>query len=192
MPRPRNFDTAAVVEAAKDAFWRNGYRRTGIAELEQCTGLSRSSLYRAFGKKSELFAAAVDTYIAGSLDPLIRPMENGVPSIGAVDDFFMRMRAIFRNDPRWAERGCLVMNAIAEMPDAIDAVSPVAAGLPRRLARAFGRCLAKPRTRSTATVRRRAEFLATTTVGVWITARSDRHRAARVCDAVRAEVRAWP
>jgi TetR/AcrR family transcriptional regulator, transcriptional repressor for nem operon len=185
------FEPEAVIASAKDAFWRHGYRQTGISELERCTGLSRSSLYHTFGTKRALFAAAVDVYVSESIDPLVAPMEHGAPSPDAVAAFFGRVAEIFRTDPDWAGRGCLIMNSIAEMAGSTGDISPVAAAFPKRLERAFNRCLKGPGRSPAAAVRRRSELLATTTVGVWLLARADRHRAARVCESVREEVRTW-
>ncbi len=38
MGRMPSFDRSAVVDAARDVFWRRGYAETGIAELEDATG----------------------------------------------------------------------------------------------------------------------------------------------------------
>ncbi len=60
MGRPRQFDTDAVLSAARAAFVRNGYRGTSIDDLLRATGLQRASLYSAFGSKRGLFIAALD------------------------------------------------------------------------------------------------------------------------------------
>jgi TetR/AcrR family transcriptional repressor of nem operon len=191
VPRPRTFDPAVVIASAKDAFWLHGYRQTGISELERCTGLSRSSLYQAFGPKRALFAAALDAYVSEAIDPLVAPIEHGPPSPESVAAFFGRLAEIFRTDTLWAGRGCMLINALAEMAGEAREIAAMAAGFPRRLERAFNRCLKGPGKGPSATVRRRSELLATTTVGVWLLARGDRYRAARVCESVRDEVRTW-
>ena len=53
---------SAVLIAARDLFWERGYEGTSIADLEQRTGLNRSSLYLEFGSKRDLFQAALDCY----------------------------------------------------------------------------------------------------------------------------------
>jgi TetR/AcrR family transcriptional repressor of nem operon len=57
--RPRQFDTDAAVEAARDAFVRGGYRGTSIDDLLRATRLQRASLYSAFGSKRGLFITAL-------------------------------------------------------------------------------------------------------------------------------------
>jgi TetR/AcrR family transcriptional repressor of nem operon len=63
MARPREFDEAAVVQAATAVFWEQGYRRTTPKDLMAATGLSKSSLYNTFGSKAGLFARAVERYV---------------------------------------------------------------------------------------------------------------------------------
>jgi AcrR family transcriptional regulator len=69
MGRHQGFDTTEVVQAARDAFWGTGLDGTSLPALERATGLSRSSIYHAFGSKRGLFDAAVQDY----LDTVVRP-----------------------------------------------------------------------------------------------------------------------
>ena len=48
MGRTATFDRADAVRAARGVFWNQGYEATSIPDLEQATGLKRSSLYHAF------------------------------------------------------------------------------------------------------------------------------------------------
>ena len=54
MARPRTFDEADVVEAARDQFWNRGYAATSVDDLTAATGLGKGSLYGAFGDKHSL------------------------------------------------------------------------------------------------------------------------------------------
>lgn len=60
--RPREFDDGAVIEAAMDVFWSNGYEATSAQELVERTGLGRGSLYNAFGSKQQLYHEALTRY----------------------------------------------------------------------------------------------------------------------------------
>ncbi|WP_262847504.1 TetR/AcrR family transcriptional regulator [Mumia quercus] len=62
MPRPRKFDEQDVLEAARDAFWRDGYAGTSVQDLTEATGLKTQSLYGAFGSKHDLFLRVLDEY----------------------------------------------------------------------------------------------------------------------------------
>jgi len=88
MARPRAFDESDVIEAAMLAFWRVGYGATSISTLEKATGLSRVSIYNAFGDKEGLFLRALehyramansffnDAFIAGGHDSIITMFES--------------------------------------------------------------------------------------------------------------------
>ena len=63
--RPRDFDLGEALERAMRLFWRNGYLGTSISDLTEGMGISRASLYAAFGSKEELYKSALDRYGAG-------------------------------------------------------------------------------------------------------------------------------
>jgi AcrR family transcriptional regulator len=62
MARPREFDEETVLEQALIAFWQNGYEGTSLTNLLEATGLTKSSLYAAFGNKESLFKKVVERY----------------------------------------------------------------------------------------------------------------------------------
>jgi AcrR family transcriptional regulator len=62
MARPREFDEDEALGAAMLEFWAKGYEGTTLSDLLQATGLNKSSLYKAFGSKEELFRRAADRY----------------------------------------------------------------------------------------------------------------------------------
>ena len=65
MGRPREFDTDAALEKAMRLFWAKGYEGTSVGDLTETLGISRPSLYAAFGDKQSLFRAALERYAAG-------------------------------------------------------------------------------------------------------------------------------
>jgi AcrR family transcriptional regulator len=65
MGRPREFDTDAALEKAMRLFWAKGYEGTSIADLTGTLGISKPSLYAAFGDKQSLFRAALERYATG-------------------------------------------------------------------------------------------------------------------------------
>ncbi len=65
MGRPREFDTDAALEKAMRLFWLKGYEGTSVADLTGTLGISRPSLYAAFGDKQSLFRAALERYATG-------------------------------------------------------------------------------------------------------------------------------
>jgi len=62
MGRPREFDTGTAVFQAMRLFWRKGYEGTSLSDLTDELGITRPSLYAAFGNKEALFLKALDRY----------------------------------------------------------------------------------------------------------------------------------
>jgi AcrR family transcriptional regulator len=62
--RPREFDTERALELAMNLFWRKGYEGTSMSDLTDTLGITRASLYAAFGNKEALFRTVLDRYEA--------------------------------------------------------------------------------------------------------------------------------
>ncbi len=60
--RPREFDLDVALTAALKVFWRKGYDGASLTELTEAMGITRPSLYCAFGNKEALFKSALDLY----------------------------------------------------------------------------------------------------------------------------------
>jgi AcrR family transcriptional regulator len=65
MGRPREFDVDKALDLALQVFWRKGYEGASMADLTQTMGITKPSLYSAFGNKEELFRKALDRYVDG-------------------------------------------------------------------------------------------------------------------------------
>ena len=63
MARPREFEADVALEAMMRAFWEDGYEATSIDDLCAASGLSRSSLYSAFGDKHVVLLRTLDHYL---------------------------------------------------------------------------------------------------------------------------------
>ena len=60
--RPREFCTEEALGAALQVFWQKGYEGASLTDLTEAMGISRPSLYSAFGNKDALFRQALDLY----------------------------------------------------------------------------------------------------------------------------------
>jgi len=65
MGRPREFDMDKALDLALQVFWRKGYEGASMADLTETMGITKPSLYAAFGNKEELFRKALDRYVDG-------------------------------------------------------------------------------------------------------------------------------
>jgi len=114
MPRPRKFDEADVVAAARDEFWSRGYAATSVDDLTAVTGLGKGSLYGAFGDKHGLFLRTLDDYIGSALDDVRAQLRD--PAYGAYDRLRRHIRAQARavaGDK--TRRGCMMAKSAAEL-----------------------------------------------------------------------------
>ncbi|MFE2373952.1 TetR/AcrR family transcriptional regulator [Streptomyces sp. NPDC059398] len=63
--RPRGFDADEALERAMRVFWEQGYEGAGLTDLTSAMGITRTSMYAAFGNKEELFRKALERYTEG-------------------------------------------------------------------------------------------------------------------------------
>lgn len=66
--RPREFCTDSALAAALRVFWSKGYDGASMADLTEAMGITKPSLYAAFGNKEALFHKALDLYEAEKLE----------------------------------------------------------------------------------------------------------------------------
>jgi AcrR family transcriptional regulator len=60
--RPRGFDADRALERALEIFWRQGYEGASLGDLTEAMGISKTSMYAAFGNKRRLFDKALARY----------------------------------------------------------------------------------------------------------------------------------
>jgi AcrR family transcriptional regulator len=60
--RPREFDVDEALGEALRVFWAKGYEGASLTDLTEAMGITRPSLYAAFGNKEELFRKALALY----------------------------------------------------------------------------------------------------------------------------------
>ncbi|GID28862.1 TetR/AcrR family transcriptional regulator [Paractinoplanes brasiliensis] len=63
--RPRAFDADAALGQAMLVFWRQGFEGASLADLTEAMGISRKSMYAAYGNKEELFRKVLQRYTDG-------------------------------------------------------------------------------------------------------------------------------
>lgn len=65
MGRPREFDIDEALDRALRMFWERGYDGVSLTDLTGAMGITKPSLYAAFGNKEQLFRKALQRYTEG-------------------------------------------------------------------------------------------------------------------------------
>ncbi|MFD7663147.1 TetR/AcrR family transcriptional regulator [Streptomyces sp. NPDC059788] len=110
MPDIKHFDPDAALEAVVRLFWERGVAATGIQDVVDRTGVSRSSLYATFGGKHDLYLAALRRYVDQWSRPAFARLAQDTRGLPAVTGFFTELIRL-RCRGRYARWGCLVANA---------------------------------------------------------------------------------
>ena len=110
MARPRKFDERDVVVAARRQFAETGFHGTSVDDLSRATGLSKGSLYGAFGDKEALFHRVFDEYCTASDQAAAARVE------GPEDQALDRLRDWLHSPEGGNDRlGCLLAKGTAEL-----------------------------------------------------------------------------
>lgn len=119
MGRPREFDADAALEKAMRLFWTKSYEGTSVADLTETLGISRPSLYAAFGDKQSLFRAALERYAAGPASYVAAAL--GKPTAREVAEQLLRGAADLQASSR-NPGGCLTVNGAIACGDEAEPV----------------------------------------------------------------------
>jgi len=113
MARPREFDADAALERAMQAFWVKGYKAASLDELCAATGLSRSSLYAAFGGKRALLHRSLDRYQEQAAARISAALDRPGPVRDSIAAFVNHLIDRIVEGP--GRRGCFIGNCAAEL-----------------------------------------------------------------------------
>jgi len=109
--RPREFDTEAALEKAMVVFWQQGYEGASLADLTDAMGISRKSMYAAFGNKEQLFRKALQRYAEGPGGYIVQALQT--PTAREVATAFLT-GSVRANTQAGCPTGCLgVQGALA-------------------------------------------------------------------------------
>ncbi|ASV66673.1 TetR/AcrR family transcriptional regulator [Cytobacillus kochii] len=111
MARPLNFNPQLKLKAVMILFWKKGYHATSLSDLQEVTGLSKSSIYQAYGNKYDLFIAAFRMYHEEQLKQLQDIIQNGDNGYDAIETFLLKIVHAEDGLPC----GCMTSNEAIEM-----------------------------------------------------------------------------
>jgi AcrR family transcriptional regulator len=86
--RPREFCVDSALAKALRIFWSKGYEGASLNDLTEAMGVTRPSLYAAFGNKESLFRKALDLYEREKLEYVGRALEQ--PTARGVAEALLR------------------------------------------------------------------------------------------------------
>jgi TetR/AcrR family transcriptional repressor of nem operon len=140
MGRPAKFEPATAVGMAMDVFWRQGYAATSPQGLADELGIGKGSLYNTFDSKHNLFTQALLAYSALRATALTGMLDGPGP-------VRPRLRAVVEEMTGFGEhrRGCLMVNAVAELADVDETVTEIGNALFDRIEAAFRETIAHGR-----------------------------------------------
>lgn len=95
-------------------FWSKGYDATSLDDLCDATGLSRSSLYAAFGDKRSLMLQSLSRYVDNGSEKIAKRLATKAPFRAALADFLNDFIDAIVAGP--GRRGCFIGNCAAEIP----------------------------------------------------------------------------
>lgn len=114
--RPRCFQADQALDQAIRVFWTKGYEAATIDDLTIAMGLSRPSLYNAFGDKEALFIRCLERYetTIGALTG--QAMETARSAREAVSVFLRQ--AVLNSTGEGGPNGCMIACIIPAVEDA--------------------------------------------------------------------------
>ncbi|WP_248964676.1 TetR/AcrR family transcriptional regulator [Sphaerisporangium perillae] len=121
MGRTKEFDPEAALQEALELFWERGYEATSMSDLIERLGIGRASLYATFGGKHELYVKALRRYIETRRPSPVEILSQPGPALPAVRALVESYVADSVTDV--LRRGCMVVNAAAEMMPADDEIA---------------------------------------------------------------------
>ncbi|PWF39012.1 TetR/AcrR family transcriptional regulator [Massilia glaciei] len=121
--RPRTFDAELALDRAVDVFWKHGFQNASMQELTEAMGLSKPSLYAAYGDKEALYLKALERYVAGLIARHAGALNEEKDGRRALEGF-LRSLASMLADPA-LPGGCFIINGTADsggstMPEALE------------------------------------------------------------------------
>ncbi|CAN5584679.1 TetR/AcrR family transcriptional regulator [soil metagenome] len=176
---------------ARDLFWERGYASTSLADLQEATGLSRSSLYQTFGSKQGLFDRALNSYCDEIVWPLVVPMEASGAGREEIVTYFRALASHLRDSPHSvAARGCMIANTASELNILDKPSAQFVRDFRDRIYRAIVQCLKTIEDRVD-DIEKKADLLAAAQIGLMISARHDPIPAAMLAENIAADVQTW-
>lgn len=113
MPWEKSFDEDDALAKAMKVFWEKGYEPASIADLIAGTGITRGSLYNAFGGKEQLFVKTLLKYDRENRRAMLAELEAMDDPKRAIITLFDGIVAETFADSE--KKGCFIVNTASEL-----------------------------------------------------------------------------
>lgn len=173
--RPRTFDIDSALDRAVEVFWKHGFQNASMHDLTEAMGLSKPSLYAAFGDKEALYLKALTRYVellAARHGAALNDEPDGRKAVAG----FMRSMTKMGSDPA-LPGGCFIINGTADCggttvpPSVEQALRSALAGSEAMLAARLERARADGQLPDSAKPRQLASLFATLMAGLAVMAK---------------------
>jgi AcrR family transcriptional regulator len=108
MGRPKKFTRGDVLRKALPVFWKQGFARASLPELEHATGVNKSGLYAEFESKEKLYLECLRYYLDG---------HDGADFLAAEPLGWGNIQRFLEEGPSRArgQRGCFAVSSMREL-----------------------------------------------------------------------------
>jgi AcrR family transcriptional regulator len=138
MARPRQFDRDQALLQAIRVFCDKGFAAASTEELMTAMGLSRQSMYNAFGDKRQLYVQAMQQYQANSVSDLIWRLSKDATPLDSLRNMLISFAS---RAEREGTAGCMGVNAICEFGLSDEELNQLNASAGKTLLAALSRTL---------------------------------------------------
>jgi len=113
MAKKKQFDEHKVLDQIADYFWQHGYAATKVDQISELTGLTKTSIYNAYGNKEALFIRVLDHYVQKSL--MMRSQLLDFNKSMAFNLEQLLNVSVLHRPKSQISNGCLITNTIVEL-----------------------------------------------------------------------------
>ncbi|WP_294967151.1 TetR/AcrR family transcriptional regulator [Sulfurimonas sp.] len=106
--RPKKFDTDEIISIAMNYFWVHGYDNSSLDDLLKAMGIKKSSFYRTFKSKEELFSLTLDLYTKEAFQRITELNDEKGTKCALMSLVSVTIKNLESNDK---VKGCLLVNS---------------------------------------------------------------------------------
>jgi TetR/AcrR family transcriptional repressor of nem operon len=173
MSRPKEFDRAEALTAAKSVFWKKGYDATTTDDLRHAMSIGRQSLYDSFGGKRPLYLEVLQRYNTERVIAQITELRAAKSPLAGIRNLLL---ALAKEPEEKRKLGCFGVAAICAFGDQDPEVAAITHASSAVLGSALEEVLRKAKrmgeVKPSLEERAVAYFLQSTMVGMKLTARA--------------------